>query len=257
MNIQKFKYTHSGIYPPGFYRTFLPGKNQSQCVVADIFDNHRFLFYSLCTNKKDGILLDLVTIDYHQDLCEPFVEEKRDLKSLDLSDEKEVAYFCWNHLNPSNDGHILATMYVELINDVVVICKEGDEKEFGFKDKNGNEHKIYCYHKKEDFDRQVRALSKPIHFDIDLDYFVRKHCNESNKEVIEVSSNIADFRMLDVDSTTIKNLQGKLKNLTIAREPEHCGGVGNSNKILERVSSKLFYGDVWGGSKEGLRMYST
>jgi len=121
----KFKCTYEKIDPPGFYRTFLPGSDRSHCVVADIFDNHRFLLYSLCAGKEKSGPLDLVTIDYHQDLCKPCDAEKKDLEALDLSNEKEVAYFCWNHLNPLNDGHVLAAMYVGLLRDAVVLCKAG------------------------------------------------------------------------------------------------------------------------------------
>jgi len=134
-------------------------------------------------------------------------------------------------------------------------ARQGGDKEVRFHDKDGREHKVYCYEKRDGFVEKVSSFSDNIHLDIDLDYFVDKKIDADGHETIELSHDDREYDVLNDSCELMKHLRGRLFSLTIAREPEHCGGVRNSNEILERISSKLFYGDMWGGSREGLQMY--
>lgn len=243
-DFNKFGDSWDSINPPGYYRMYLPGADRRECVVADLFDNHRFLFFSLLHGKKFNFPLDLVSIDYHLDLAAPSEPEKENLLKLNHNDDKEIAFFTWNHLNPLNDGHILSAVYLNLIGDVVILTKALDRECPEYIDKEGNKHMVHAYSDKQPFIDKVKTLQNDILLDIDLDYFVEEQRDDGEHDRIVYEPKDSDYAFLDSTNPMMQHLKGKLKLITIAKEPECCGGILNSNDILKRVSEKLFVGGL-------------
>lgn len=213
--------------------------------------DHRFAFYfwfkwwKKTTRKlKENVekAPSLVTIDWHRDLCVPCELEKEDLIKLNLNSYKEVALFSWDKLNQLNDGHILSAAYLNLIGDIYVLCKqEDDDREEPFTDHWGNEHKIICCELKEDLFRELsKNIIDKIYFDIDLDYFTESNDPCGGGENVRLMGNSEITSILDINSDFMKWIFKRMEGMTIATEPDFCGGVSNSNKIYNLVDSSLF-----------------
>lgn len=218
--------------------------------------DHRFAFYfwfkwwKKTTRKlKENVekAPSLVTIDWHRDLCAPCESEKTDLTNLNLTSYKEVALFSWNKLNQLNDGHILSAAYLNLIGDIYVLCKqEGDDSEEPFIDHWGNEHKIMCFESIEELFSELSQNSiDKIYFDIDLDYFTESddYCNGGENIRLMIDSEITSI--LDINSTFMKWIFKRMEGMTIATEPDFCGGLSNSNIIYNLVDTTLFNGHLF------------
>jgi hypothetical protein len=246
MDLLKFKTTWGHIKPPGFYRGYVPGKDNSESITVDVFDNHRFLFYSLATYTEKRKPLTLISLDYHQDLAPISDHETLDLRALNLDDIKEVAFFCWNHINPLNDSHILSAVYLGMIQDVFILCKDRDEVDVEYKDMQEVNHKVKSFRSETEFLKAIKAANTNIAFDIDLDYFIDRQDGDGN-----VFSELHDdrFSVIDCQSDLLQSLYGKIKLLTIAKEPEHCGGTLISNRIFQIVHDKLFNGHLLARNK--------
>lgn len=68
----------------------------ARCIELGVFNFHRFAFYfwAKWTNeKKDNIVPDLITFDWHQDLSYPEDIEKEWLTKLDIGNLFEVSFF--------------------------------------------------------------------------------------------------------------------------------------------------------------------
>lgn len=214
--------------------------------------DHRFAFYfwfkwwKKTTRKlKENVKKapSLVTIDWHRDLFSPSESEQEDLMNLNLNSYKEVALFSWDKLNQLNDGHILSAAYLNLIGDIYVLCKQegDDDSEESIIDHWGNEHKIICCKSIEELFRELSQYSiDKIYFDIDLDYFTESNDPCGGGENVRLMSDSEITSILDIDSEFMKWIFQKMEGMTIATEPDFCGGVSNSNKIYNLVDSSLF-----------------
>lgn len=52
-------------------------------------------------------------------------------------------------------------------------------------------------------------------------------------------------KMLDKDNPLIQWIFERLKGITIATEPEHCGGLLKSNKFLNLISETYFESELF------------
>jgi len=212
--------------------------------------DHRFVFYFWFkwwkeTNRKleENIIKapSLVTIDWHRDLCAPCDIEKQDLINLNLNSYKEVALFSWDKLNPLNDGHILSAVYLNLIGDVYVLCKQEDSDEENFTDHWGNEHKIICFETKEELlEELLKDDINEIYFDIDLDYFTESEDPCGGGEDLILMDDKDIISLLDINSEFMQWIFARMEGMTIATEPKWCGGLRNSNKIYDLLDNTLF-----------------
>lgn len=249
IDFNKFGESLWDINPLGFYRSFLPGRNQSRCVTVDLFDNHRLMFFSILSNRKTDSPLNLISIDYHLDLVEPYESEKEKLLKLDLRSEKEVAFFVWHNLNPLNDNHILSAAYLNLLSDIIILTKDTDTINRKYLDKDGKEHNVYLYNDCNSFVERIKMVKGNILLDIDLDYFVEKSRDQNGNEIIKYEPKRKDYTIFNKRAKLMQYCKDKLEMITIAREPEHCGGVLNSNAILARICNKLFHGSIANGCR--------
>jgi len=212
--------------------------------------DHRFVFYFWFkwwkkTKRKleENILKApaLITIDWHRDLCAPCDIEKQDLINLNLNSYKEVAYFSWDKLNPLNDGHILSAVYLNLIGDVYVLCKQDGSDDGTFTDHWGNEHKIICFESKEELlEKLLKDSINEIYFDIDLDYFTESEDSCGGGEDLTLMNDKDILSLLDINSEFMQWVFERMEGMTIATEPKWCGGLKNSNKLYNLVDNTLF-----------------
>jgi hypothetical protein len=244
------------ICPPGTDYSIVasPDGNKKAIEVA-IMKEHRFAFcywFKWTKEKSFEQPKALVSIDWHQDLCAPCESEQQELSVVNLSSHLDVARFSWEELNPLNDGHILAAAYLDLIGNVYVLCKQDiDEPVFTMKDINSKEHKVYCFN---DQVALVQALEEnketSIYLDIDLDYFTESTDPCGGGKNLNVMSRSQIEAVISPDSGFMQWCFKRMQGMTIATEPQFCGGLKNSNNIFNVIDSKLFSLPLFGAQVE-------
>jgi hypothetical protein len=244
--VKEFRDPHS-INPPGSLCEILahPFKGYKTIELA-IFQEHRFaFFYWNKWRRKSPEPPCLITLDWHQDLFPPDEVEQEWLRKLNINNDGEVSVFSWAKLAENNDGHILSAAYINLIGNIYVHCRQGLEtetyKESEFTDIHGNSHKIFKFKHFDDLEQVlINSLELSTILDIDLDFFTVD--NPFNGEGAEFSylSDELIIEMLKIDRPLINWTFNRLNGITIATEPEHCGGLLKSNQLLNLVNDIYF-----------------
>ncbi len=239
------------IRPLGSSTHILSHPSTSDTIELGIFQEHRIaFFYWLRWTRDSGRTASLVSFDWHQDLCFPCETEKKWLIELDQSDNGQVAFFAWAKLAPGNDGHILAAAYLNLIGNVYVLCRQGtfeqDWEDEELVDDMGNKHLIRKFKTPEALYECLNDSNETdIYFDIDLDFFTIQN---SLNGVGETFTYMTKKRILDILCVTNKLMSWinkRMRGFTIATEPEHCGGLLKSNKLLGIISEHFFFPDLF------------
>ena len=239
------------IRPPGTYYDILAHpKDIDKAIEVAVIQDHRFAFYfwfkwwketDRNLSQKNQTPPALITIDWHRDLGAPCNEEREDLKNLDLDNYEKSALFCWNKLHSHNDGHILSAAYLNLIGDIYVLCKQDGDDDGKFIDRWENEHNVMCFNSSESlYEQLVKNDIGEIYFDIDLDYFTESKDSCGGGEDLTLTDEEDIMSLLDSDSNFMKWIFERMSGMTIATEPEFCGGMSNSNKIYSVVDRALF-----------------
>lgn len=234
--------------PPGCKSSILghpTGKNEA--VEVAIFPEHRyaFFFWASWTHKNNWYNEPpaLISFDWHEDLCPIDEDEQAVLQNLDLGDRRQLALCCWETLNPLNDGHIAAAVYSNVVGDVFVVRKQDgtDGATTTMSDRYGNTHSVRCFD-------TVQALLGCLnderidhaYFDVDLDYFTESpDADGGGANVILVNRDVVRA-MLDPRGSMMQWLFPRLAGMTIATEPEFCGGINNSNTLMSWLGETLF-----------------
>lgn len=249
-------YNDEYITPPGSLSQLLshPYYGNRKSIELSIFNDHRyaFFFWNKWTQKlinKDGKNFPptLVTLDWHQDLVYPNIEEKKRLEELNLSSNKNVALYSWANLSSLNDTHILSAAYLNIIGDVYVHCRQGkfedDWKDEYITDKYGNIHTIKKFKKYQDLEQCLLVSEENnIYFDIDLDFFTLNNplqIGERANNYTYLSKKTIN-EMLIYDNPLIQWIFQRIQGITIATEPEHTGGLLQSNKLLNIINNIWF-----------------
>lgn len=225
--------------PPGTYASVVNRFGSGGITDIGVVHEHRFAFWfwnRWVRESRRSSKPALVTIDWHQDLCAPHPDESAALAALDTANDSEVALFAWSQLHPHNDGHILAAAELGIIGDVHVLCRqdEGEESD-GYSDSVA----VRVYHDPEAFGAVIRDVPETI-LDIDLDYFTRSSdpCGGGN-HVKLVSYNEVE-RILNPRTGILAPLLPHVMGITIAIEPEFCGGLRNAHRLLDAANRILF-----------------
>lgn len=245
-------YNYSNLYyykPPGSFEENLPhpsGKDDAfeRAVIVD----HRFAFFywlkwnkRLIKKKKNNLPSTLISIDFHRDLAAPTEVEKKELANLDVQNLSDVSNFSWARLNPLNNGHILASAYLNLIGEIIILKHQGSNKTFVFKDYYGNDHRIFETTDYNLFTKKILNLeSKSVYLDIDLDYFTNGVEDNGIKRNTIISSDKEVKKILNTKSLLFTHLLPKVDGITFATEPYYCGGIQNSSQLLIYVDSCFF-----------------
>lgn len=240
------------LLPPGCKCEILPHPSgKDEVVELAIFQDHRFAFFFWLRWKlalgTDSSPPALVSLDWHEDLAAPDGSECDELKALPTDYPRAVSLFCWEKLNPLNDGHILSTAYLNLIGDIYVVRKQAPSSGDNFQDVEGRTHRIRCFPSIDELMTALRsAPDERIFFDIDLDYFTESpdHCGGGAQ--VSLASDQSIKSTLDPHGELMSWLFPRISGMTIATEPEFCGGLINSNHLLSIVTECLFYPQLMG-----------
>lgn len=213
-----------------------------------IFIEHRYAFFwwnHLVREKRkqdSSYSVDLITIDYHQDLAEPNEHEKADLENLILNSDKEVALFTWKKIHIKNDSHILSAAYRNIIGSVYVLTKSIiiDDK-INYLDNKAGQHSIYVCDNYNEFESKIKKQikSKNIILDIDVDYFIKKEGLQFQKDSWELMNESEFNRFVDDLNKLLGPLIQKIDLVTIALEPDYNGGFANSIYNYTRLDERL------------------
>ncbi|MGR5592236.1 hypothetical protein [Bacteroides thetaiotaomicron] len=244
-----------------------------------LYDDHRTLLNILFEAKKLGEFAEtpnLIYFDLHDDACTLLPKsqllERMGVKDLSEATSKQFWSFVEFDLGVLDDDWLLTGMELDLIKNAILI---GQEENHHIQDMNGRyksedrvEHELYSISHlqyslnnrgclgdsiiKEPYYQNVRDIMqyhqgrfdgediKPFVLDFDLDCFTTE-CREKTyawpedifrKEYIE-SYNVRFF---------MENLLDRASFITICREPDCCGGIGEANKILNYLDRYFFDG---------------
>lgn len=238
-------------YPPNSVHNYLahPSGNGGVVQIA-LFNSHRFAFYFWNLWKKEllkdrsSVNIDLISYDWHQDLVYPCEGAKEELKNLDLDNSFEVSFFSSYRLNTMNDSHIMSAVYLDNINDVWVLCRQGkfqnDWEDEYLEDFRGKKHRIRKF-KTEQALKEALLLSEiqNVFFDIDLDYFtLNNNIEPTDKFRYMKDSEITN--LISHENMLIRWIFERLSGITIALEPEFTGGISKSLKYLSLIEKNWF-----------------
>jgi len=240
------------VTPPGTLTEILahPHFYNSRTIELSIFYEHRYAFFFWLKWATKFIGEDqtinppaLVTLDWHQDLCEP--DDNDDLNQLDINNNAEVSFFSWAKLNPNNDGHILSAAYLNKIGNIYVHCRQGnfsqDWEDKDFYDLFGNVHKIRKYKTFEDMENFLLTSDETAaFFDLDLDFFTVDNPYNGKGDHYSYLTDEEITTLLNPKRPLIQWLFERLRGFTIAIEPEHTGGLAKANRYLDLINSIYF-----------------
>lgn len=237
------------ILPPGSAKSILahPTDPFDKAIEAAVFQEHRFAFYfwarwALEAREHRGQPFeapDLITLDWHQDLCAPSPGEQADLRALNFSDLNEVALFSWLRLHPHNDGHILAAAYAGLIGDIYVLCKHEDDWLTEFNDLHGRTHRTVVCHSLKGLLAALPAI-RPTYFDVDLDYFTDSDDDMGGGDNVRLVPDRKVRATFDPRGPLMRAVFPRIAGMTIATEPKWCGGARASNHLFDILDRTLF-----------------
>jgi len=219
-----------------------------------IFVNHRVSI--ICWNKIKEIFgkCDVITFDSHRDFREGFIFKLDPEKTFgskyhkyhhphftlceefinwDLSNQEQNIKFMKegeNYVGLLNDNFIDVAFMKDIINDVFwyYFKTENDDHKSRCEDIEGKDHN-YTPNKIDKF----HIPEGKFILDIDLDFFVN---NPALRDCTLISTNQMK-KNLSIIKKEIDHQ--KCVGITIALEPDCCGGEENCLKILKELSSKL------------------
>ena len=210
-----------------------------------VFNHHRFAFYYwIRWNLDKQIRPDLISFDWHQDLAYPEEEDKKELRNLDANNPFEVSFFSWARLNSLNDNHIMSAVYLNLLRNVYVVCKQSSFDEFEdeeFLDFQGTKHFIRKFKDSQSLCAAVEQEQiNDVYFDIDLDYFTIENSSTNDKQRFTYMNHKQINEIFNPSGELMKWIFKRIQGFTIALEPEHTGGVEKSLRFLVLLEKLLF-----------------
>lgn len=243
--------------PPGSKYKFLPLPFEKMgCMSIALFDFHRFAFFYwwLWTNKSSTDVPDLITFDFHHDLCTPHYLSEID--NLDPDSSFEHSFFSWARLGANNDEQIIAGIYANYINDVYVVCSDKDLfdiEDETYCDKYGKVHTIYKFRNVDDaLRRMIGNDVSNLYLDIDLDFFTIENGSTNCDGYISILPDDEISSFLSRDNEYMKFIKHKLKGITVAFEPDFLGGPVESARVYKIFERELFSNSVFNHDTEWL-----
>lgn len=243
-----------------------------------IYDDHRWILNVLFTLYKNRIHPNLIYFDAHDDAarCRTKSELLRCLGVEELPDAslKQFSAFVDFDQRVDDGGWLSTALELNLIGDVVnigsrykaniqqmngsYVSEAGDmhnvfelasdlEYELGCRGALGDLQKEDEYCKLRDFfginkyyNNKVRVKS-PYVLDFDLDFFTISSDNDRlhgwTEKVLQYH-----FPLYSKQYNFLRDLIRGASIITICREPDYCGSLGDSNRILEMLDSYFFEG---------------
>lgn len=246
--------------PLGAYESILENPFTKNALEVAVFHEHRIAFYywALWTTgiKYGDIRISppptLVSFDWHEDTAAPDKIEQQELQRLNLEKSSDIAFFSWAMLNPLNDGHILSAAYLNLIADIFLVRKQENGGDPPFVDMFGNIHQVHSFDNVKDMFNSLKQQTgvDKIYLDIDLDYFTESpdSCGGGPGLTLVPADEITTI--LDPQSDLMKFILPRLNGMTIAIEPEFCGGYSSAMDIYQTVEKTMFNGQLLSENNE-------
>jgi hypothetical protein len=236
------------VVPPGCKFSIMASPSGSnEAVEVAVFQDHRFAFFFWLKWKlqcgADTAAPALVTLDWHEDLLKPEGAEFGDLEALRTDTPSEVALFCWSKLSSNNDSHILAAAYLNFVGDIYVVRKQDQgTKDHPFKDRAGRTHHIRLFSSIAELLKALEDVQdQQVFFDIDLDYFTESPDPCGGGAEVSLVDDREIAKTLDPQGDLMSWVFPRMSGMTIATEPDFCGGVVNSEYLLAVLSDTLFH----------------
>lgn len=244
-----------------------------------VFDDHRTSLGVIYEASKLGMfgeqIPNLVTFDYHEDCCDAGKQsellKKIGVENLMDATSRQFWSFVEFDLSKVDDDWIAAAQELNLVKDVTIIGNEAnhnvDNNEV-IVDESGNQHRRFSIPHlsfslgnrgclgdsmlKEPYYQAIRdtfqikngrfdnAPVYPYVLDIDLDCFTGEIREKTMRWPEQLFCD--EFFGTNGAGRFITALIKRASFITISREPRCCGGMGESNKILQYIDRHWFEG---------------
>lgn len=247
-----------------------------------LYDDHRWLLNVLFYLHKLGEHYDLIYFDAHDDAAE--CEKKSALlakigvANLEDATSKQFGAFVDFDQREDDGGWLTTAMELNLIGDVVNIgnrhCDNLQLMNGLYASEDGVNHNIFELSENLEYELGCRGqlgdtcreeecrklrdffgiehyfsrydevfVSHPYVLDFDLDFFTMSCVDESTHGwTPKILNNY--FPNYSEQDRMFRNLIRGAKLITICREPDYCGSLGDSNRILEMLDQYYFDGCI-------------
>ena len=240
--------------PLGAYESIVENPLTKKALEVAVFHEHRIAFYywALWTTgikyRKPVVISPptLVSFDWHEDTLAPDENEQQELKNLALEKPNEIAFFSWAKLNSLNDGHILSAAYLNLIADIFLVCKQEKDIHTPLVDVFGNSHKIHSFTNAKDMFNSLKKQTHvdKIYLDVDLDYFTESPDSGGGGSKLTLVPEDEITATFSLQSDLMKFMLPRFRGMTIAIEPEFCGGYTSAMSIFQTLEKTMFNGKL-------------
>lgn len=216
--------------------------------VAFVFDPHRLALPCWALAKGDGPPALLITLDRHFDLVPPKVSTAKSLSVLELDAHARRA------LDVRNYDHVLAALDAGVLSDVIALARTAPVGCFEGSLWNG-EHQLVRARTVDsisaDFgtdraspeSRQAFELisgAQQIILDVDVDCFTSSSDADPTTVLPWPTQVIREYLMPRESEAFWAAVLPKCVALTVAREPNHCGGLVMGARLFEQVAQVVF-----------------
>lgn len=247
-----------------------------------IYDDHRWLLNVLFAASKHIERPNLITFDAHDDAAESAKKSvllsKIGVEELQNATAKQFGAFVDYDQSVDDGGWLTTAMELNLIDSIVNIGNRFghnlEEINGIYESEDGVEHKVFELSQdlgyelgnrgklgdtcREDECRALRdlfgieyyyngvhqlSIKEPYILDFDLDFFTMS----SNDEPIHGWTERVFNKHFPVKSEQDRLLRTLIRNahfITICREPDYCGSLGDSNRILTLLDRYYFEGQL-------------
>jgi hypothetical protein len=222
---------------PGIIELSLAGRGPSK---GFLFDPHRLAFPCWAQTVETPAVL--VSFDRHFDLVPPSVPVPHGL------DGPAADAFARTQLDERNVDHILAAMEAGFISDALIVARAfpvGAHRGPRWTSRDGVEHRIIEAPTLERLLAEPQALAvvegaSATLLDFDLDCFVSPSDADPFTQLPWPRRIIREFLRPRGSEAFWTHALRECRALTIAREPNHCGGVIAANRLFEDLAHVVF-----------------
>ncbi len=205
-----------------------------------LFDPHRLALSCWATvEAKDALV---VTFDRHFDLAVPAADVSPGLSAAQYDELARTT------LDERNVDHLFAACEAGLVGDVLAIARSwpvGAAKQPTHRSKRGRTHQVAMAPTLERLMQQPAAMAQleaasQVLLDVDLDCFVTPSDADPFTVIPWPVRLIREFLRPPGSERFWELVLSRCLALTIAREPNHCGGVVAGNRLFEDAAGIIF-----------------
>lgn len=220
-------------------RTEHPYLPRETLEIATVIE-YRFSFYYWYKWSNEikklfsGDLPDIITLDCHDDTGSECDYPDNCLDTFPMSSEAHVSFFCWHGMRKNNDGNAWPAMHYNLINDVHVIMPKISNRDHAFSFSCDRQHHVNYYTTPDEYIKRNRCDDRPVILDIDIDYFMTGPLDKIKKNFKRVN------QLFENSDSLWNSIKPRLYAISIAIEPNYCGGTYNAFMMYNYLLSMMF-----------------